>query len=295
MEENALAQETATAEPKTPQELAAKQLELSVHERKLRERQVKTTAQYQQESQKARIARQERDAANRQVASLKKTKAELYAKLDSVNAELQQAIRKAGASTLEAGFASRLRKEIEALEWIQQTQASQREEKELAAKIRPLRNQLPLVVEAEKASKTVDSLRKQKHGLLEQLAQVKGQMAKLVALSGDLHAKATEQSAKAQELGKAAAADWQTLQDAGKQYQQVRFELSKVHGQQREHEAAEERKAEADKRHKLSAKMQELRQKAAEIEGKLKAGKKITLLEIQVLAQVDPQDSSGKS
>lgn len=179
-----------------------------------------------------------------------------------------------------------LKKKVDALEWTLQTEAlSPEREKKLSSQITSLRKQLEPAQKLDETREKIGALVKEKNNLLEQLRGLDGKIRALFSEADRLRKDADSLSRKADALSKKIGANLGLLGEKSSGEQALRNELGSVRGELHALERQERQKIVEKERLQREGELSSLRKQAGEINSRLRAGKKISLLEMQVLAQ----------
>ncbi|MBI5036048.1 hypothetical protein HZC09_01770 [Candidatus Micrarchaeota archaeon] len=232
----------------------------------------------------AKSEKEKRDGENAKVKELKGQKA----KAEEAVAKAKEAMDKSDAALKnlqEMDNPRELKRQIEQLEWIQQTEASPKEEKELSKKINDLRKKLPAAEEksgafAERA-KVRDELRKANAAARE----TREKMRETAKKSDEHHATYVKALKKASALQEKLSEAFKDLDQKRALLKTERDEFDQMRGEIRQ-QAKEEREKERKEQESIERRQ---KQKATEmgkeaLEG-FKKGKKLTLEDLQAIQE----------
>ncbi len=276
------------AEEKQLEELKQETQKKNLEVRKLAEENQKNITHLRETLDKADEEKRLRDEFNVKVKEISEKRRQLIEKSKTTDTELRRLEAEAVKyQTKDEGShipLGRLVRMIEQLEWRQQTQSvSIKEENALAKQIKQLSKERDIIEKSQPLRRQISELRKQRHDLslefraLDEAQEMNAResdkhhdaMLKCYKKADDLRQKISEYLEKIGEKRKDADETYFKLKETR---DEIRDEFERHHADERK----EKKKKEADR-------MGELSERAKEIYVNFKAGKKITMEELQIL------------
>jgi len=188
----------------------------------------------------------------------------------------------------EAPGLRQIREQIERLEWKQQTEGlSANKEKAMGIEIKRLRQQLPAIEEDTEKRKKISRLYDARRKLSEEIRELDSKIDALFAEAEASHEKIVGLSRKADSLRERITNNFDVLGEHEKKRELLGEELREARKKEREQDESERRAIEEAEKKEREKQLASLKERSTEIRERMKAGKKISLEELQILAAVE--------